>query len=158
MRIVHITSLHCLEQILSSRRFIAASNNPFNADAGLNCFDSKKAGNKNQVFENDGAILVCHWSGAVANVGLNHAPPYKPNILYDMLPWRCFIPVGSKGTNLRAVGFLLSERVMHDAIGKEIPFWLPNKFKNMIFRKRKLALLRRLRSYLRDGACYLNVV
>jgi len=157
VRIVHITSIEALESILGSGVFHASDGHPLNGDAGLNCFMSGKKCTLNQRFEGQGASLIMSWDGPIRKLRTGDWPP-APNILYDMLPWRCFIPVYSDTCRPRVQTFRIAAWALDDYCGEPGAKWYPKWLKARLARSAKLKVLLKLRKLLesRRGS-YLNI-
>lgn len=157
MEVIHVTSIYSLERILESGLFVAVSGHPLNGDSGFNCFD-KRSGYWDQRIEGNGALLKCEWSGPMQVIGRSKPPPYPPNVLYDMHPWRMFIPVGTDKKHVKVTRIYIAQWALDDyADYPAIPGWYPAFIARRLRRARKLKLLRRLRTYYRKNTCHLDI-
>jgi hypothetical protein len=147
VRLVHVTSIEALESILRSGVFRACAEHPLNGDAGLNCFISDRKCMLNQHFEGQGVALFLSWEGPIRKLNQGEWPPAQ-NVLYDMLPWRCFIPVNSELWRPRVLGFKVTQWALDDFCGQRSPTWYPQWLKTKLKRAAKLAVLLKLRGLL----------
>lgn len=97
IKFMHITSLDSALSILRSKSFHPVRGTL--ADAGLNGLQSGRIGWNEQYFTGIGVRLFFEWSGRVA-IG----PGSAPNILFDQMPHRVFVPAGTD-KYLRLTGF-----------------------------------------------------
>lgn len=88
IKFFHITSLEAAISILRSGTFHPVQG--MQSDAGLNGFECDRPRWTNQYFGGEGAALHLEWSGPV-QVG----DGYTPNILFDQMPHRLFVPAGT---------------------------------------------------------------
>lgn len=154
LKLFHQTSIGALRSILVSRTYITA---PIQSDAGVNCFNVDRESQQRQIFEGSGVIMFFEWRGEVRRGG-QYDYHLEKDVLYNMLPWRCFIPAGSNPGLLRVTRFRITESAMKEYIGKCGPDWWPTTALQARYRRRKLAILLEMRNAVRKQACHLRIV
>jgi len=93
----HITSLESALSIMRSERYRPVRGTA--SDAGLNGLQLGRIGWDKQYFTGTGARLYFEWSGPV-----EFGPGSAPNVLFDQMPHRVFVPTGTD-RHLRLTGF-----------------------------------------------------
>jgi hypothetical protein len=140
--------------ILNSRIFIPAYDSPFASDAGMNLLmpDGDRFGNW---IEKTGVKIVVEWHGAIEeNDGTSY--PLPPNVLYDMLPHRLFIPIGTEKTMPLVKRVDIDRKIIREYCTCK-KWYLPRFMEQRLERKIRLALIKQIRKSLADGKCFLRV-
>lgn len=111
VHLFHYAKLVDAISIARTKIYLSASNNPLNADSGLNAGIVGQPLTE-QHFEGKEVKLFFDFDGPVVSM----TPfPLTLGSVYDALPWRAVVPLGTK-TELRLVGLTLVDASWNEVI------------------------------------------
>lgn len=155
----HTTSIEKALSIVRDRNFQPFSDDPFNADGGMNIWDCNTDMNMNPYIDR-GVDLVIGWYGQPALKPRNNEfTPIQRGVCLDLNPHRLLIAPGVSQQQIRLLRLVFTEREVLDKYLKSTS-WLcsfPGSLGRKFLRCRKIRLFRILRKQYRESPLYLSI-
>jgi len=154
VRLKHITDIASALSMIESKKFIPAYDNPSASDAGMNLLKPEGDMFGNWI-ERTGVTITIVWSGPIEQSdGMTF--PLASNVLYDMLPHRMFIPIGTERIMPLVKRIDIDRRTLEQYCADKC-WYLPYFVKKGIERKTRYILIKRIRNALKLNNCFLRV-
>lgn len=155
----HTTSIEKALSIVRDRNFRPFSDDPLNADGGMNVWDLNTDMNMNPCIDR-GVDLVIGWYGQPAFKPSNCIfTPIKRGICLDLNPHRLLIAPDVSQKQVRLLRLVFTDREILDNYLKTTSWLcsLPGSLGLKFLRYRKIRLFRILRKEYRENPLYLSI-
>ena len=157
MIVFHITSIQGALSILRSGLFHPKSGDAADGDNGLNLLDSRNGYMAGQMFASQQCIIFFECRLPLIKTSTGAKNPLASGVLHDQHPWRMFIrgPIGR--CSLRVTHVRIRDWAINEHMDNTSPRRLQSFIVDLLRRKRRLRLLKELRSLYRSRCACIQV-